>query len=146
MRLFILIAILIVGALLTGAKPPSPPVPWFTAGNSGTNVATNTLGTTDNQPRIIKTNSIERMRIDTAGNVDISGHIKENGSDLLSNDINGNATTATALAIDGVNCLPGSSARGVDASGNVQGCTADADTTYTAGPELSLSGNPTLAG
>ncbi len=41
----------------------------------------------------------------------------------------GAATTALALSSDGSNCSVGQYARGVDAAGNAQSCTADADTT-----------------
>lgn len=40
----------------------------------------------------------------------------------------GNAATASALAANGTNCSAGQYARGVDASGNAENCTADADT------------------
>jgi hypothetical protein len=48
--------------------------PWSTSGNAGTNPATNFLGTTDNQPLVIKTgagNPPERLRVDASGNVGI---------------------------------------------------------------------------
>lgn len=44
---------------------------WLTQGNSGTNNA-NFIGTTDNQPLIIKTNNIERMRIDANGKISVT--------------------------------------------------------------------------
>jgi len=54
--------------------------------------------------------------------------------------LTGNADTATALAANGTNCSSGSYARGVDASGNAENCTADADTTYTATYPVTLTG------
>lgn len=36
---------------------------WSTLGNSGTNPASNFLGTTDNQPVLIKTNNVNRLRV-----------------------------------------------------------------------------------
>ena len=36
---------------------------WDLSGNSGTNPASNFLGTTDNQPLVIRTNGAEAMRI-----------------------------------------------------------------------------------
>jgi|APLak6261674355_1056100.scaffolds.fasta_scaffold00204_10 hypothetical protein len=42
---------------------------WELTGNSGTNPATNFLGTTDSQPLVIKTNGAEAMRIDPEGNI-----------------------------------------------------------------------------
>ncbi len=44
---------------------------WLLSGNSGTSFSTDSLGTTDNQPLIIKTNGEKRMLIDTAGNIGI---------------------------------------------------------------------------
>jgi len=44
---------------------------WELTGNAGTNPATDFLGTTDNEPLIIKTNGAERLRIDSTGNVGI---------------------------------------------------------------------------
>jgi len=65
-------------------------------------------------------------------------------NDTLSIDTAGTWTglagTATALAANGANCNVGSYSRGVDASGAAENCTADADTTYTAGDHLTLTG------
>jgi hypothetical protein len=46
-------------------------ISWELTGNSGTNPATNFLGTTDNQPFAIRTNGSERLRITPAGLVGI---------------------------------------------------------------------------
>jgi hypothetical protein len=46
-------------------------MPWDLTGNAGTNAANNFLGTTDNQPLVIKTNGGEVLRIDTHHNVGI---------------------------------------------------------------------------
>jgi hypothetical protein len=51
-------------ALVTGSA-------WALTGNSGTNPAVNFLGTTDNQPLVIRTNNTERMRVTETGNVGI---------------------------------------------------------------------------
>ena len=45
---------------------------WALTGNSGTNPASNFLGTTDNQPLVIRTNNAEWIRILTNGNVGIN--------------------------------------------------------------------------
>jgi len=42
---------------------------WNITGNSGTNSSNNFIGTTDNQPLILKSNSIESIRIKPNGNV-----------------------------------------------------------------------------
>jgi hypothetical protein len=44
---------------------------WATVGNDGTNPLQNYLGTSDNQPLIIKTSGNERMRIDNSGKAGI---------------------------------------------------------------------------
>ncbi len=44
---------------------------WKITGNPGTNAPTNFLGTTDNEPLVVKTNGTEAMRIDSAGHVGI---------------------------------------------------------------------------
>lgn len=44
---------------------------WNTTGNAGTAPATNFLGTTDNQPLVVRTNNTEKARVTAAGNVGI---------------------------------------------------------------------------
>jgi hypothetical protein len=44
---------------------------WSLNGNSGTNPATQFIGTADGQPLIMRTDNTERLRIDAAGNVGI---------------------------------------------------------------------------
>jgi hypothetical protein len=46
---------------------------WLTTGNSGTNPAANFIGTTDNQPLIIRTNNTEKMRVLGNGDVWVDG-------------------------------------------------------------------------
>ena len=46
-------------------------MPWDLPGNAGTNPSTDFLGTTDNQPLVIKTNAFEIMRITSAGNIGV---------------------------------------------------------------------------
>lgn len=46
---------------------------WLTTGNSGTNPATNFIGTTDNQPLLISTNSTEKMRVLGNGDIWVDG-------------------------------------------------------------------------
>lgn len=43
---------------------------WNLQGNAGTTIA-NFLGTSDNQPLIVKTGNTERLRIDVSGNVGV---------------------------------------------------------------------------
>jgi hypothetical protein len=44
---------------------------WNTVGNAGTNPATNFIGTTDNQSLVMRTNAVERVRVDNIGRVGI---------------------------------------------------------------------------
>lgn len=44
---------------------------WKLTGNAGTNPAGNFLGTTDSQPLVLRTNNVERLRLDEGGNVGI---------------------------------------------------------------------------
>ncbi|MCO6465827.1 MAG: hypothetical protein J5I53_04345, partial [Bradyrhizobiaceae bacterium] len=44
---------------------------WTLLGNSGTNPATNYLGTTDAQPLVVRTNATERLRVNATGEVGI---------------------------------------------------------------------------
>ncbi len=46
---------------------PAVADPWFTTGNTGTNPATNFLGTTDNQALVFRTNNVEEARLTAAG-------------------------------------------------------------------------------
>lgn len=46
---------------------------WLTTGNSATNPATNFVGTTDNQPLVIRTNNTEKMRILANGDIWVDG-------------------------------------------------------------------------
>jgi hypothetical protein len=50
-------------------------MPWELTGNSGTNGATNFLGTTDNQPLVIQTNGVERGQIAADGSLAIRGNV-----------------------------------------------------------------------
>ena len=78
-----LLAVLAISIVLAGiaatqnpaaaAKPsPSPKTEsWQLTGNSSINAASQFVGTTDNRPLILKTNGVERMRVDSNGNLGI---------------------------------------------------------------------------
>ena len=80
---------------------------WSLTGNSGTNPATNFLGTIDSQPLVIKTNNNEAMRIDSAGNIGIgtnspTAKLDVNGSVKLESLAAGtNELEVLVLAADG---------------------------------------------
>ncbi len=58
---------------------------WNITGNSGTDPATNFLGTTDNQPLVIRTNNVERMRITVNGYVGIGTDTPGEMLDIVGN-------------------------------------------------------------
>jgi hypothetical protein len=46
---------------------------WLTNGNSGTNPTNNFVGTTDNQPLVLRTNNTEKMRVLANGDIWVDG-------------------------------------------------------------------------
>ena len=85
---------------------PSSNLDWSLTGNAGTNPNSNFLGTTDNQPLVIRTNNTERVRIDTNGNVgigiatptqrlDVNGNVRFSGALMP----NGNPGTAGQVLV-----------------------------------------------
>jgi hypothetical protein len=63
---------------------------WEITGNSGTDPAINFLGTTDNQPLVIKVAGTEAMRIDPTG-VEVAGDIRLTNADCAEDfNIGGN--------------------------------------------------------
>jgi hypothetical protein len=54
-------------------------MPWDLMGNSGTNAATDFLGTRDNQPLVIRTNGAEALRIPATGGLEVRGGIRSFG-------------------------------------------------------------------
>jgi hypothetical protein len=46
-------------------------MPWELTGNAGTTPISDFVGTSDAQPLVIRTNNLERMRVDPAGNVGV---------------------------------------------------------------------------
>lgn len=52
-------------------QPPVGGNAWTLTGNAGTDPNSHFLGTSDTQPLVIKTDGLETMRIDTAGNVGV---------------------------------------------------------------------------
>jgi len=69
---------------------------WKTAGNAGTNPASNFVGTTDAQPLVFKTNGSEAMRVDAAGNVGIG---TDSPTEKL--HVDGNIRAGTLLGSEG---------------------------------------------
>ncbi|HEY3402566.1 MAG TPA: tail fiber domain-containing protein [Ohtaekwangia sp.] len=73
----------------TNWAPAAESAGWGLTGNTGTNPATNFIGTTDAQPLLFKTGvgGIERMRIGAAGNVGIGGVTTPNAPLHLANAV-----------------------------------------------------------
>ena len=67
---------------------------WKTTGNAGTTAA-NFIGTTDINPIVMRTNGIERIRVNAAGNVGLS-----TVSPLATLHVNGSSIIANAQTID----------------------------------------------
>ena len=55
---------------------------WSLSGNTGTNPATNFLGTLDAQPLVLRTDNAERMRISSTGDVSIGTSVTPSGTRL----------------------------------------------------------------
>jgi len=70
-------------------------VAWLLTGNSGTDPATNFLGTADDQPLVIRTNNTERSRILSNGQVLINRTAADYSGDLL--EVQGNSTYPYAI-------------------------------------------------
>ena len=64
-------------AVVSGSAAGAAPVTdtWKLGGNSGVTETTNFLGTKDNHSLIIRTNNVERVRVKSAGTVEIGGAV-----------------------------------------------------------------------
>lgn len=75
----------------------SPTTGWGLTGNSGTNSATNFIGTTDNTSFAFRTNNTEKLRIDAAGNIGIG-----NTTPAYKLDVNGKARFTSDMLVNGM--------------------------------------------
>lgn len=74
---------------------------WLTTGNSGTNSASNFIGTTDNHPMVVKTNGIVKLFVDsTTKNVGINNSAPQAMLDILGTKA---ANNTTLNLVDSVN-------------------------------------------
>jgi hypothetical protein len=83
------------------------------------------------------------------GTLNAETSFTQNGSSTISNNINGNAATATAavsLSANGTNCLAGEVPRGVDAQGNSENCTTTGAGDVVSNLPNAFSGNNTHSG
>ncbi|MCE3229168.1 MAG: hypothetical protein K0S32_3719 [Bacteroidetes bacterium] len=99
---------------------------WSLGGNAGTNPATNFIGTSDAQDFILKTSSVERVRIKSAGNIGIGTnaptallHVNgttrlvdgtQGANKVLTSDASGNASWQNSSRNTGFGCSNPSSA------------------------------------
>jgi hypothetical protein len=124
---------------VTCATFPNAPAAWQLGGNAGTNSTKNFIGTTDNQPLVVKTNGNEAMRVTTAGNLGVgtttpsarvdsvaagsqsavagssTAGLGVAGSSVTSNGVSGSSTNGAGVfgSSGGIGVWGTSSARGV---------------------------------
>jgi hypothetical protein len=86
------------------------PLAWLLGGNSGTNPASQFLGTTDNQALAFRTNNVERMRLLANGSLgigtnaptqalDVVGNIRSRGGDFILDGRGGGVGNGVARAL-----------------------------------------------
>lgn len=111
----------------TNARAISAPIPGYTSG-AGTVAAADSV-----LQAIQKLNGNDALKAPLSGATFTGAISATNLSGTNTGDqttITGNAGTATALAANGTNCSAGQYARGVDASGNAENCTAIGTRTF----------------
>jgi len=99
MALLILIVLVSTMAVVTAAGP-KPRSEWRIFGNDKTNSTDHFLGTTDNQPLVIKTNNTTAMTISTGQDVAFENHIDVDGDISVSGAVDGVDVSAHAVEVD----------------------------------------------
>ena len=78
---------------------------WSLTGSAGTDPSQNFLGTTDNSPLALRTNDVERMRVDATGNVGIGTATPEEklhvAGDIKVDGLSGPAPRLMVAGVDG---------------------------------------------
>ena len=77
---------------------------WTTTGNAGTNIATNFMGSTDNVAVAFRSNNVERLRINTNGEVIAGNTASPYAGDLFV----GYGTVANTFGVNGYTAVNGS--------------------------------------
>lgn len=107
--------------------------------NSGTDVLSPILASTSNTARLTAS-SFHATSTATSSTFTRATITYASSTAVTATNFWGLASLATALNANGANCSAGNYPLGIDASGAVEGCTADANTTYTGDTEIVLSG------
>ncbi len=91
------------GAVTWGAVVPaeSDPNAWLKTGNAGTSAATNFIGTTDNNALVVKTNSVEALRVTENGDMGIGITTPSQQLEITKNFQLPNSTATTGIIFSG---------------------------------------------
>ncbi|GBD07662.1 hypothetical protein HRbin21_01493 [bacterium HR21] len=111
---------------------------WLLTGNSGTNPATNFLGTTDGQPLVIRTNNVERVRVTAAGQVGIGTPTPGATLDVAGTaNVSGNTSVGGNLTVGGNTTLGDATSDNVTFTARVNSAVIPAvDNAYDFGENL----------
>jgi hypothetical protein len=87
----------------SSAQSGVPAAMWSLKGNRGTDPPTDFLGTTDDQPLIVKTNSTAVMTLGSSGPVEIHKSLLVHGSETVDHDltVTGNLNTSGSFSLSG---------------------------------------------
>lgn len=124
-------------------------ITWLTSGNTGTNSASDYIGTTDNVALVFRTNGVPRVTIGTDGTVTLSyGLVVTGSSEVQGNSVvQGNSTVSGNASVSGNNIVTGLTSTGTlvvsgtTATGNIQ---VNGD--ISASGNLFANGNATVNG
>jgi hypothetical protein len=105
----LLLGMILAGYASSGNSSGVPAAVWSTKGNRATNPGSDYLGTTDDQPLIIKTNSAPAVTVGTAGPVEIHKSLVVHGDATVDDDLHvgedlsagGDISLGGSLSLDG---------------------------------------------
>lgn len=111
---FLVLAVGVIGILVAIAASPSgvPADVWSLKGNRGTDAATDFLGTTDNAPLIVKTNSAPVLTLGTTGPVEVHKTLVVHSDATVDRNlrVGGDFSAAGAVSVSGPLTLTGNAA------------------------------------